>query len=618
MKIKVMLSLGIMVVVLMYLSLARDNETTQFSFSGIANPAAVYCEELGYNYSIVRTEQGEKGICLLPDNKICSAWEFLQGTCGKKYSYCKKLGYDIQTVNDGQDPFSPEYAVCIVDESVGKISSLSIAPSGRKAISVTDLMNLPEKVSMSSDTKVIKKAQSKKSKDILPEKTPPSAFDWRNKDGKNWLTPVKAQGNCGSCWAFASVGGVESKIKISRNDPSFDVDLSEQYLVADCSSAGHCGGGSRSAALQFIQENGIPDELCFPYQGADLPCSNRCGNWNKRLWQIDGYTDYYRSTPDEEIKNSLVEKGPLPAGMLMDGYFDSNGIYRCNNPGRSPHAIVIVGYNDYGNYWIVRNSWGSGWNGDGYFKIGYGECDILYTSNSIELLPVTGKLVSNSVDVCTGYKSGSLVDTYYNDGIYMTLSEDCHLTTCNGLDVKYSFPTETLVEANSIDLIAHHRARWENGFSFWHQDKNNGQWSEIEGIPNSQWYLMKYNLCNSPSECLSYTSGNALVDYLHPSCSFCDIDYVDVDLLYLEFSGTTITSCFTGGVSSDAGTFCCGEADDICPEWFQGVICDIPDPDCCPDGGFTTGGGTFCCGVNDGICPEDFAGVSCIGGDPDC
>ncbi|MCJ7724339.1 MAG: DUF333 domain-containing protein, partial [Anaerolineales bacterium] len=77
---------------------------------GFANPAAIYCEDLGYSYEIVTTENGDVGVCTLPDNSACDEWDFLAGKCGAQYSWCAKQGYDLQVRNDGKG-FTPEYAV---------------------------------------------------------------------------------------------------------------------------------------------------------------------------------------------------------------------------------------------------------------------------------------------------------------------------------------------------------------------------------------------------------------------------------------------------------------------------------------------------------------------------
>ena len=139
---------------------------------------------------------------------------------------------------------------------------------------------------------------------------PPTAFDWRTYLGSDWLSPVKNQGVCGSCWAFSAVGVTEAAHNIANNNPNLDLDLSEQYLVADCSSAGTCCGGYKDTALQYIRDSGVPDEACMSYVDgsgcscdggtcdsictyntgnnpedscSDRTCSNRCGDWSSRL-----------------------------------------------------------------------------------------------------------------------------------------------------------------------------------------------------------------------------------------------------------------------------------------------------------------------------------------------
>jgi len=121
--------------------------------------------------------------------------------------------------------------------------------------------------------------------DLTPDALP-AAFDWRN-NGGNWLTPVKDQGMCGSCWAFSTVGVAESALEIAANDPGLTPDLSEQYMVADCSVVGdyqNCCGGYTSHALQFIRDQGIPDEACMTYVDGDgCSCDKRLLRWKLYL-----------------------------------------------------------------------------------------------------------------------------------------------------------------------------------------------------------------------------------------------------------------------------------------------------------------------------------------------
>ena len=100
----------------------------------------------------------------------------------------------------------------------------------------------------------------------------PSSFSWKSFGG-DWTTPAKDQENCGSCWAFGALGGMEAAINIAKGDPDFDVDLSEQYVLACLSAAGSCSGGWMSEAIAYIHStnpgstgnsiNGCPKESCL-------------------------------------------------------------------------------------------------------------------------------------------------------------------------------------------------------------------------------------------------------------------------------------------------------------------------------------------------------------------
>jgi len=356
----------------------------------MADPAAVYCHELGYEYQVVDGAKGQYGVCDFPDGSSCDAWRFLEGMCGQGYSYCAKQGYGLITKTDGKDSLSRAYSVCV---------------QGQQEIgSVTELMRLSEKATKGSvrpEQSPVPPAESPSAESKAP--SAPSSFDWRSYNGQDWMTSVKDQGGCGSCWAFSAVGIVEPVYNISTNDSSLDLDLSEEYLVSDCHSYGGyetCCGGSNDEALNFIRDSGISDEACFPYvdglsctcgtscntdctyrtwgKCSDATCLNRCANWASRLTRIQATGPVNASV--SSIKDKLVEKGPLSVcfgfGSEYGGNFDAQDVYRCTNDSGTNHCVVIAGYDDDGRYWILKNSWGSSWNGDeqGYFKLGYGEC----------------------------------------------------------------------------------------------------------------------------------------------------------------------------------------------------------------------------------------------------
>ncbi|MGQ9571872.1 MAG: C1 family peptidase [Dehalococcoidia bacterium] len=348
---------------------------------GMADPAAVHCRELGYQYRIVDTGKGQYGVCVFPNGTRCDAWRFLQGKCGQRYSYCTRQGYGLITKSDGRNAFSREYSVCV--------------HAGREIGAVTDLMKLGEKATKGSFPAQQSTAPLEEGASL--QSLPPS-FDWRDYNGQDWMTSVKNQGWCGSCWAFSAVGVVEAIHNIAWNDPHLDLDLSEQYLVSDCLLHNTCCGGWHQTALDFVRTQGIPDEGCLPYVDggwdgctcgggacdsictyggtgicSDTTCSDRCADWQSRLRNIIAVDGVSAS----QIKQHVVNKGPLAVAMRMGSPgFGEDGIYRCEPDFPINHAVIIAGYDDAGGYWIVKNSWGTSFGEAGYFKVGYGECYI--------------------------------------------------------------------------------------------------------------------------------------------------------------------------------------------------------------------------------------------------
>jgi len=222
--------------------------------------------------------------------------------------------------------------------------------------------------------------------EIIPEDqkvtvsgTAPGEWDWRD---YGVVTSVKNQGGCGSCVAFGTIGAFESVIKVNGG-PS--TDLSEAHLFF-C-SGGECDDGMyTSTALNYLESSGTPDEGCFPYHDHQMPCSDTCSDWQDRAKKTDGWS--WVSGRDS-IKNALVNYGPLVSSfeIFSDFYYDypdegtwSDNIYYHKYGGSVGwHCITVVGYNDNPGgpgYWICKNSWGSGWGLNGYFKIKYGECSL--------------------------------------------------------------------------------------------------------------------------------------------------------------------------------------------------------------------------------------------------
>ena len=202
----------------------------------------------------------------------------------------------------------------------------------------------------------------------------PDAFDWRNNSG-DWTTPIRDQGSCGSCWAFGSLCSMESHINIQKDDPTADIDLSEQYLLS-CTD-GDCTGWYYPLIMNWLRDTGTVDEACFPYQADDtIPCSDACADADCRTWQI---TDWDWVPPSTwEVQGHLLD-APIVTGMeVYEDFFDyTGGIYEhVWGNFTDYHLVNMVGYNDTEHYWICKNSWNTSWGENGWFRIRYGECGI--------------------------------------------------------------------------------------------------------------------------------------------------------------------------------------------------------------------------------------------------
>ncbi|MCK5491382.1 MAG: Ig-like domain-containing protein [Candidatus Pacebacteria bacterium] len=206
---------------------------------------------------------------------------------------------------------------------------------------------------------------------------PPVSFDWRDVSGINYMTGVRDQGLCQSSWAFSTLGATESKYKIQTGNIR---NLSEQDL-ASCSYAGNCIGGTYKLALNYLEDSGITDEAHFPYQsatGLDVPCFGKSVGWENNIWKING--SYKSAAPAQQtIKDRLVNDGPVITSMNLNDELYGGWSFTtksCDDDDYLNQDVVIVGYDDVSGYWIVKNSWGLGWNAGGYFKVNFGECGI--------------------------------------------------------------------------------------------------------------------------------------------------------------------------------------------------------------------------------------------------
>eukprot|EP00920_Eleutheroschizon_duboscqi_P032989 GHVT01079566.1.p1 GENE.GHVT01079566.1~~GHVT01079566.1.p1 ORF type:complete len:335 (-),score=15.88 GHVT01079566.1:243-1247(-) len=196
----------------------------------------------------------------------------------------------------------------------------------------------------------------------------PDTKDWRQ-DG--YVTAVKDQGQCGSCWSFSTTGATEGQYFKKKGKL---VSLSEQNLV-DCSSKyGNmgCKGGLAIWTYGYIKDNGIMSEKAYPYVGKQKDCKF------VQSQVVTRCTGYKQSPTGDEaaLKTMVASVGPIAVGIdagQASFRLYKSGVYdepECSKT-KANHAVLIVGYGteDGQDYWLVKNSWGPKWGLDGYIKM---------------------------------------------------------------------------------------------------------------------------------------------------------------------------------------------------------------------------------------------------------
>jgi len=196
---------------------------------------------------------------------------------------------------------------------------------------------------------------------------------------KGAVTPVKDQGQCGSCWAFSATGGIEGAVFVAGKGLA---SLAEQQLVDCAGSHGNqgCNGGLMDYAFDYVIANkGIGSEASYKYTARDGTCKKVAS-----VSTIKSYTDV--KVGDEAALLTAVNKQPISIAIEADQacfQFYSSGVLDDASCGTSlDHGVLLAGYDTDAasgkDYWLVKNSWGAAWGDKGYIKFvrGKNQCGL--------------------------------------------------------------------------------------------------------------------------------------------------------------------------------------------------------------------------------------------------
>jgi len=226
----------------------------------------------------------------------------------------------------------------------------------------------------------------------MSAKDVPASYDVRDIGGVNYATINKNQHipqYCGSCWAQATTSVLSDRINLMRKNRFPEIVLAAQVVV-NCVTANEtngCNGGEPLAAFAWMHDHKVPDVSCQQYEAKDKTCDaiGTCENcaFKKGCWAVSEYPFYHAAQfgPVSGEANMMAEisaRGPISCGMCVTEDFEaySGGVYKDKSGCvEMSHEISIAGFgttDDGEAYWIGRNSWGSYWGEDGWFRLARG------------------------------------------------------------------------------------------------------------------------------------------------------------------------------------------------------------------------------------------------------
>lgn len=225
----------------------------------------------------------------------------------------------------------------------------------------------------------------------LPAEQLPTNWLWSDVNGTNFLTVARNQHipqYCGSCWAFSSTSALSDRIKIQRNAQWPDINISPQVLIS-CENTPDlgCDGGDALPAYQYIHQYNITDETCSNYQARGhtngvncsdevkcLNCDPSSGCFVPESYYVYGVEEYGPVKGEDAMMSEIFHRGPIVCGIAVTEALENytGGIFNDTTGALElEHDISVVGYGVENGvkYWMVRNSWGTYWGENGFFRI---------------------------------------------------------------------------------------------------------------------------------------------------------------------------------------------------------------------------------------------------------
>ena len=265
-------------------------------------------------------------------------------------------------------------------------------------------MRKPERPLMNDWKSIEPKITEPEPKDYIDINALPDKFQWNAMNGTNYATLARNQHipqYCGSCWAFGTTSALSDRLSIMRGPGEKmwpEINLAPQVLINE-DGGGTCNGGNAPGVMRYIEKNGIPDETCQAYQAknnphgsskSDLNICENCvpGNTSSTFtpgvcskqenFTLYWVTQYGPVRGVSDMKAEIYQRGPIACGVDATSQFEeyTGGVYSQQQVApQLNHEISVLGWGvtEQGeNYWIGRNSWGTYWGEEGFFRIKMG------------------------------------------------------------------------------------------------------------------------------------------------------------------------------------------------------------------------------------------------------